>query len=488
MSHHNYVNLTALARIEGWLLLTEALFMLVPCCVSLFYESESSVPFLICVGITAGAGTLMTLVRPKSKEMGRREAFLLTGLTWVVLSLFGMLPFILYGVHMSVTDAFFEAMSGFTTSGASALSSLEGVPNSILLWRCLQQWYGGLGILLFTLAVVPMLNSSEGLMIFNAEVPGITHDKLQPRVSSTAKGLWGVYIVLTIILVTLLSFSDMDFFNALCYGLSTVSTGGFCTSNEGVASFNTVYVKTVMTIFMFLGGVNFSLLFNAVRGKTLNLFRNTTFKVFVWVIAVSYLLLTLDVLIEGEMRSWQDVTIDPLFQAVSMISTTGTAVPGFKNWGALSWAVILALMITGSCSGSTTGGAKIDRFIVLFKFIKNEFYKMMHPSAVTRVILNGKGTSSSTIYKTLVFLAMYFIVTVTGGAMISLSGLPLHEGILYSLLSISNTSLETGLSGASVDYYQLAGYVKWLLAFIMLVGRLEIFTVLLLFTRGFWKK
>lgn len=487
LAHKKFINLLMLARVEGWLLMIESLFMLIPCIIALVYEPESSIPFFIVAGITGGIGALMTMIRPKSKEMGRREAILLTGLTWVVLSLFGMLPFIVYGTHLSVTDAFFETMSGFTTTGATVLYSFADVPKSILLWRCLIQWFGGLGILLFTLAVVPMLNSSGGLLLFNAEVTGITHDKLRPRVSATAKGLWLVYIVLTVILVVLLSFSDMDFFNALCYGMSTMSTGGFSTSEAGISQYNTIYVKSVMVVFMFLGGVNLSLIYNAISGKVMNIFRNTVFKAYVGFVVIGYLLITADVIIEGLNETIEDVTISPLFQTVSMLSSTGISAPGFKSWGPLSLVVILTLMFVGACAGSTSGGAKIDRFIVLFKFIKNEFYKIMHPSAVTTVILNGRGTNPAVIRKTLAFLFLYILVIIIGGTVISLFGIPLGDSLFCSLQAVSNMGMATDTTGINGDYSLMPTFVKWLLSFLMLVGRLEIFTVILVFTPGFWR-
>ena len=211
--HKAYINLLLLLRVIGMLLIIEAVFMVVPCLTGLLYGEGSTLSFLVCIGITAGAGFLMTLLKPRSSEIGKREAILLTGLTWVILSLFGMLPFLFCGTHLNVSDAFFETISGFTTTGASVLNSLKDVPHSILIWRCVIQWIGGLGIILFTLAVVPMLNYQGGMQLFNAEVTGITHDKLRPRVSYTAKGLWMVYIILTVILTILLSFSDMDLFD-----------------------------------------------------------------------------------------------------------------------------------------------------------------------------------------------------------------------------------------------------------------------------------
>lgn len=486
--HRSYINLLMLLRVIGWLLMIEAAFMVIPCVVGLFYGERSFWQFLICIGVTAGCGGGLMSIRPLSREMGKREAICLTGFTWIILSIFGMLPFLICQTHLNITDAFFETMSGFTTTGATVLNSLSDVPKSILLWRCIVQWIGGLGIILFTLAVLPMLNYQGGMQLFNAEVTGITHDKLRPRVSATAKGLWLVYIVLTAMLVVLLAFSDMDFFNALCYAMSTMSTGGFSTSDDGIALYNTLYVKVVMVVFMFLGGVNLSLIYNAVSGKVMNIFRNTVFKAYLCFVLAGYLLISADVLLEGLYEDVSDVTIDPLFQTVSMLSSTGIAAPGFNSWGPLAVVVILVLMFVGACAGSTSGGAKIDRFIVLFKFIKNEFYKIMHPSSVTTVILNGRGTNPAIIHKTLAFLFLYIIVIVVGGTVISLFGIPLADGVFCALQAVSNMGMGTDTTGLNGDYSLMPDAVKWLLSFLMLVGRLEIFTVILVFTPGFWKR
>lgn len=486
--HRSYINLLMLMRVVGWLLVIEALFMLIPCIVALFVDSESVWPFLLCVGITGVSGGLMTLLKPRSRDMGKREAILLTGFTWVVLSLFGMLPFILYGTHLSVTDAFFETISGFTTTGASVLESLDNVPKSLLLWRCITQWIGGLGIILFTLAVVPMLNTSGGMQLFNAEVTGITHDKLRPRVSYTAKGLWFIYACLTLILIILLSFSELDIYDSVCYGLSTMSTGGFSTGNGGIHGFNSLYVKIVMVIFMFLGGVNFSLMFNALSGKPKGLLHNTALKVYLWAILIGTAIFALDIVFSGIVHDVADVTIDPLFQSVSLLSSTGLTEPDFRDWGAISIVVLIIMMIMGACAGSTSGGAKIDRFVILFKFLKNEFFKMMHPGAVTTVTLNGKGTQPAIVQKTLAFLFIYIIIIVSGSVILAMTGLDLSDGLFCSLQAISNTGLGSEATGVNGDYSLVSDGAKWLLSFIMLVGRLEIFTVLLVFIPSFWKK
>ncbi|MDE5791126.1 MAG: TrkH family potassium uptake protein [Muribaculaceae bacterium] len=486
--HRAYINIPMLLRVVGLLLIIEAGFMVVPMVTGLIYGEGSALKFLICMGITAGAGVGMVSLKPRYRDMGKRDAILLTGMIWVILSLFGMLPFLFCHTHLSVTDAFFETMSGFTTTGASVLNSLKDIPHSIIVWRCVIQWVGGLGIILFTLAVVPMLNYQGGMQLFNAEVTGITHDKLRPRVSFTAKGLWGVYIVLTILLIVLLSFSNMGFFDAFCYGLSTMSTGGFSTSDMNLDHFDSNYIKIVMAIFMFIGGVNFALIYNFAVKRTFNIWKNDAFRWYVWIIVICYALFCINVTIEGLVLEPADLTIDPLFQAISILSSTGITEPDFDDWGALSTLVLIVMMFMGACAGSTSGGAKIDRFIILFRFLKNEFYKMMHPSTVTTVTINRKGIAPAVVNKTLAFLFIYAVVIIVGGMILCLIGLPLRDGFFCALSAVSNTGLGTDTTGISGNFSLIPDVAKWLLAFIMLVGRLELFTILLIFTPNFWKK
>ncbi|MEE1022906.1 MAG: TrkH family potassium uptake protein [Muribaculaceae bacterium] len=484
----SYINFPMLLRVIGWLLMIEAAFMVVPLVAGLIFGEHETMSFLISLGITLAAGGGLMSLRPRSREMGKREAIMLTGMTWVILSLFGMLPFLLCKTHLNVTDAFFETMSGFTTTGATVLDTLVGVPSSILLWRCVIQWIGGLGIILFTLAVVPMLNYQGGMQLFNAEVTGITHDKLRPRVSYTAKGLWMVYICLTVLLIALLSFSEMNLFDAVCYGLSTMSTGGFSSHDMPLGSDNSLYVKIVVVIFMFMGGVNFTLIYRSVTGRSLKLWNNTVFRCYVVITLVCYALLCVNLLCRGLVHNAADVTIDPLFQAVSIISSTGLTVPDFSDWGPLAVVVLVIMMFMGACAGSTSGGAKIDRFVVLFKFLKNEFYKMMNPNAVTTVCINGKGTSYVVVQKVLAFLFLYVIVIAAGGIILILLGMPLVDSFFCALSAISNTGLGTDITGMSGNYSLVPDGAKWTLAFIMLIGRLELYTILLIFSPSFWRK
>lgn len=486
--HNAYINLRMLLRTIGWLLMVLTGFMIFPLVTAMIYGDSEIRPILLSMAITLGSGMCLMSLRPKSKDMGKREAIMLTSLIWIILSLFGMLPFLLCGTHKSVTDAFFETMSGFTTTGASVLDTLQHVPHSLLLWRCLLQWIGGLGIILFTLAVVPMLNNKGGMLMFNEEVTGITHDKLRPRVSNTAKSLWGIYICLTLACILLLWISRMNLFEAICHGLSTMSTGGFSTSDMSIRDWNSPYIIIILTVFMFIGGVNFNLIFASVYGDWKKLFHNDAFKWFCITILFGYVVFTISIIGKHHAHGWQELTIVPLFQSVSILTSTGLVVPHFSQWGAVPYVVMLIFMAVGGCAGSTSGGAKIDRFIIFFKFLQNEMYRTMYPSAVKTVTVNGKGTSYIIVMKVLAFIALYFLVIFVGGFLLTVLGVDFDDSFYYALSSISNAGMGTEVQGGGTCFALLPDAAKWILSFIMLTGRLELYTILLLFTPAFWKK
>lgn len=483
-----YINVMMIIRVLGWLLFIESFFMLIPLVTAFIYGEEEYSSFLWGIGISVAAGLSMTLLRPRSRDMGKRDAILLTSSVWVVFSLFGTIPFIFSGVHSSFTNAFFESMSGFTTTGLSIFPSLDGIPHSILIWRCVMQWIGGLGIILFTLAVLPTLNSQGGIQLFNAEVTGITHDKLRPRVSSTAKGLWMVYIVLTIALIGFLLPSEMDIFDAVCYGLSTMSTGGFAINDAGIGQWDSVYIKIVFTVFMFMGGVNFGLLFQAAHGHMKPLRLNDALKWYFRMLVTAAAVLAACIIYTGNAQSLADVTVTPLFQAVSLISSTGLTEPGFNLWGPLAQFVFLCLIFIGACAGSTSGGAKVDRLIVVLRNMRNEFFRIMHPNAVVTVRVNGKGTSSGLVQKAVNFFLLYIFVIIISGLLLVCMGLPLADSFFSVLEAISNAGLGVNIEGVPTDYNAYPEAGKYLLTLVMLAGRLELYTVLLLFTSVYWKK
>ena len=483
------INFPALTRIVGLLLLIESMFMLIPLITCLVYNENDYKAFLITILITSVVGGVMTIAtRSSDKDMGKREGFLLTALTWVVFSIFGMLPFMLGDSKMSISDAFFEAMSGFTTTGASVMTSINHLSNGIHMWRCLMQWIGGMGIILFTLAVIPMLNHSGGMQMFNAEVTGVTRDKLRPRISQTAKGLWLVYIILTLILCALLWLGPMNLFDSICHAFSTMSTGGFSTRTESIGAWDTVYVKSVLTLFMFLGGVNFALLFRAATGHVGDLWKSEVFRAYVIIVGVMLGLFVVAIVANNQVHSWESVTIDPLFQIVSTITSTGLTIGDFENWGPFVVALTFMLMMFGACAGSTSGGAKIDRMLFLMKNIRNEIYRSLHPNAICSVRINGKVLSADVVNKVIAFLCIYVILILVGGIVLTATGIPLVDAFFSAFSCIGNTGLGAGVTGYGGSYDIIPDVGKWVLSLLMLMGRLELFTVLLLFTRTFWKK
>ena len=420
--------------------------------------------------------------------MSKRDGFLLTAMVWVVFSIFGMLPFMFCKMPISLSDAFFEAMSGFTTTGASVLLDVTHMSHGIHIWRATMQWLGGMGIILFTLAVIPMLNSSGGMLMFNAEVTGITHDKLRPRISQTAKALWMLYFAFTIMLVALLWSGPMNFFDSVCHAFGAISTGGYSTRNEGIAAFNSIYVKVVLTIFMFVGGVNFSLIYRSLRGEFGALRRNDVFRTYVGLIAVMYILFVIGITTQGTYEGWEDLTIDPLFQIVSTMTSTGFTPSNFEQWGPLVLALVFMLMLFGACAGSTSGGAKIDRLLFLVKNCRNELYRCIYPHAIMSVRVNGKVVSDDIVGKVIAFLCIYMLLISIGGTAMAAMGVPIIDAFFSAFSCMSNTGLGAGITGYGGSYEMLPDAAKWLLSFLMLTGRLEIFTVLLLFAPSFWRK
>lgn len=483
------INIAQLLRIIGLLMIFEAFFLIIPTLTCVYYGEKDWIPFGGTTILTAVIGILMlSRIRPRTGHMSKRDGFLLTALVWIVFSIFGMLPFLTCSTPLSISDAFFESMSGFTTTGASVLDNVSGMSHGILLWRAMMQWIGGMGIILFSLAVVPMLNHSGGMQMFNAEVTGITHDKIRPRISQTAKSLWTVYLTLTVILVLLLWAGPMDFFDSICHALGAISTGGFSTESFGIVAYHSDYVKIVLTIFMFIGGVNFALIYKTVSGNTRAIRHNDVLRAYVMTIAIFYVLFAITIISRGQCNSWQDITINPIFQIVSTITSTGYSSVNYEAWGPFVLALMFVLMFTGACAGSTSGGAKIDRLLYLIKNCRNEIYRCIHPNAILSVRINGKVINPDIVSKVIAFLCIYMLLIVAGGLTLSAFDVPLIDSFFSAFSCISNTGLGAGVTGYGSSYEILPDAAKWVLSLMMLIGRLEIFTVLLLFTRVFWRK
>lgn len=477
-------------RIMGWLLLIEAFFMLFPMLASILCDESDWKVFLFTSGVTAITGGILSLrSRPLTTVTGKRDGFLLTAMVWVIFSIFGMLPFLICSSPMTLSDAFFEAMSGFTTTGASVITSVEAMSHGIHLWRAMMQWIGGMGIILFTLAVIPMLNHAGGIQMFNAEVTGITHDKISPRISQTAKTLWLIYLSLTAAVILLLWAGPMTLFESICHGFGTISTGGYTLYDEGLSFWHdSVYTKVVITLFMFIGGTNFALLFKAVKGNFKALRTNDVFKTYLGVIFGMLMLFILSIWYNGGMRSWQSVTLDPLFQIISTITSTGYTVADFESWGPFVLSLTFVMMFFGACAGSTSGGAKIDRILYLFKNVHNELYRTLYPNSILSVKINDKVINPELVTKVIAFLCLYMLLIVAGGAAVTATGVPIVDAFFSSFSCLSNTGLGAGITGVGGSYDILPDTAKWILAILMLIGRLEIFTVLVILTPAFWRR
>ncbi len=484
------VNLRMLCRIAGWLLLIEGFFMVFPALTSLGYGESDSVVFGATAFATALVGLLLArFSKPQSSHMGKRDGYLLTAMVWVVFSLFGMVPFLFCSRPIGITDSFFEAMSGFTTTGASVLESVDGMSHGIHLWRAMMQWIGGMGIILFTLAVIPMLNHSGGMQMFNAEVTGITHDKIQPRISQTAKSLWLIYFGLTVILVLLLWAGPMSLFDSVCQAFGAVSTGGYTSHSLGIGAWSdSVYIKVVLIIFMFLGGVNFGLIYKCLRGNWRSLRYNDVFRTYVGLILIMLVLFSATIIARGQARTWVDCTIDPLFQIVSTITSTGFTTTNYEAWGPFVLSLTFVMMFFGACAGSTSGGAKIDRILYLFKNAHNELHRCLYPNSILSVKINDRVVNPDLVSKVIAFLCIYMLLIVGGGLALTACGVPLVDSFFSSFSCLSNTGLGAGVTGYGNSYDILPDVAKWILSFQMLIGRLEIFTVLVLFTPAFWRR
>lgn len=485
------LNYAMIARTLCFLLLFEAGFMIVPIIVAIVNDEFNALRvFSFSMALTGLVGLSgYFFIKPARRELSKYDNVLLTALVWIVFSFFGLVPYMLVeSCHLNFSQAYFEAMSGFTTTGASLIPSADSLDYAIHMWRCLTEWIGGLGIIIFTLALVPMLNSSGGVQMFNAEQNKVGNDKVSPRISTTARKLWGVYIMLTLVLFGLLCFGPMTPFEAACHSLSTLSTGGISTTSSGINDFSTLYVKILITIFMFLGGVNFSLVYCAAMGKPRALFHNETFLTYCKVIGVATVVFIIGICNSHSAHTIENVTIDPLFQVVSFITSTGFMLTEFNYWGPGLMAVALLLIFAGGCAGSTSGGAKIDRIVYLFKFLRNEIKRTLRPNAVLPVRVSRRVIPSQQVSKVVAFLFLYVIVSVVGSLALSILNVPIEDAFISSMAAMGNSSLSISDTSLGADYQNMGPAAHYILSTLMLIGRLEIFTILVLLSPGFWRK
>ncbi len=475
--------------ILGVIIAAIGILMLVAVPFSLYYGGSDLQPILLSSLITTLAGSVVWFAfRTEPGDLRIREAFAVVSVGWVVASLFGSLPFLLSGAIPSFTDAFFETMSGFTTTGATILRDIEALPHGLLLWRSLTQWIGGLGIILLSVAILPFLGVG-GMQLFQAEVPGLTVEKLTPRISQTARILWLIYIVLTIAETSLLMFGGMGFFDAINHSFTTLSTGGFSTKNASIAHFRSAYVEWVMIVFMFLAGVNFTLHFRFLQAK-LNprtYGRDNEFSFFIMVLfgAAAFILLGIPASVIGDVGERVRAAV---FQAVSIATTTGYITSDYELWAPAAQLILLLMMFNGGSAGSTAGGIKIVRVLILLRNGLSQMKMLIHPKAVIPVRLNGRAVETEVIVDILAFLMLYITVFVVATILMAALGLDMISAAGSVAAALGNIGPGLGSVGATDHYAHVPFIGKWVLSFCMLIGRLELFTVLVLFSVAFWKR
>ena len=483
------VDFRIISKIIGSLLFIEAFFMLWCLGMSIVFHEDDMMAFVLSALLTfAGGFVFLFLGRDAENSMSRRDAYVVVTAVWVVFSLFGMSPFLIHGSLTNLSEAFFETMSGFTTTGVTTIENVEALPHGILFWRSLMQWIGGLGIVFFTIALLPSLVGGS-VKVFAAEATGPIRSKMHPRLSTTAKWIWSIYLLLTIACGFSFWATGMNWFDAVNYAMTTTATGGFSIHNGSTVFFSSPTTEYMAILFQFLAGVNFTLLYMSIfRLKVGTLLRNSEFRLYVGLIVaatlcIMYLLVTqLHYPYETAFRS-------ALFQVVSFVTTTGLSNDSAGTWPQLTWVILGGLMFIGACSGSTTGGFKCVRGIMLFKVVRNEFRHILHPNAVLPVKLNGQSIPQGRLVSLLAFFQLYIILLLAVAVVMVVSDIDILNAMTISLSLVCNVGagLDTNF-GPVMSWADLSDGLKWFSSALMLIGRLEIIAVLVLFTRSFWKE
>ena len=483
------VNFRLVYKIIGSLLFLLGTLLFICVGISAYYAEDDLMAFLISAILTICAGfVLKYLGRTADNNLSRRDSYLLVTATWIIFSFFGMLPFIIGGYIPNITSAYFETMSGFTTTGATILDDVECLPHGILYWRTQTQWIGGLGIVFFTIAILPSMVGSGSVKVFAAEATGPIRSKMHPRLSTMAKWIWTIYLGLTVACILSFYFCGMSWFDSINYAMTTTATGGFATHNDSTAYFQSPAIDYVAVLFQFLAGINFAMLYMAIfKMKVAELLKSSEFKLYVFIVSAATLLITF-LLISRNGYGIEHAFRSSLFQVVSFITTTGLFNDDVAMWPHITWVILGCLMFIGACSGSTTGGFKCIRGVMVFKVLRNEFRKILHPNAVLPVKLNGQTVSQQKLSTLLAFFAIYTVMVLLSATIMIVAGIDNTNAITIALSCMSNVgaSLDNQI-GPAMSWGELPDYIKWTCSFLMLVGRLEIMSVLVLFTRAFWR-
>ena len=481
----NELSYRFIAHLTGQLLAFESMLLLTCCCVSMAYGESDLMAFIISSSVCIAASVMLLVYgRKKENALSRYEAYIVVALSWVFFTIFGMLPYLLGGYIPTVTDAFFETMSGFTTTGATILDNIDSMPHGILFWRSLTQWIGGLGIVCFTIVLLPGFGVSSQ-MLYLSEATGVTHSKICPKTRVMARYILMVYILLTAIESALLKVGGMGLFDAVCHSMTTTATGGFSTKQESIAYWHSPYIEYVVSLFMLLSAINFSLYIIAVKGRWKQLWQNVELKWF----ASSVGLLTLIVsvaLILSNGYGVEEAFRKSLFQVATCHTSCGFATDDYNLWPPFTWMLLIFAMLSGGCTGSTSGGIKNLRMIIVSHCIRNQFRQILHPRAVLP-IKAGSMLDNKLVTMVRVFIAAYMSVAFIGWTLLMAFGVGLTEAMSTVISAMGNVGPGLGSFGPAFSWAALPDAAKWILSSLMLIGRLEIFGFLLIFYRSTWK-
>ncbi len=483
------VNFRIISKIIGSLLFIEAFFIALCLVVAFGFEEDDTLAFAMSLLITFGSAVLFLYMgRHAENTLSRHDAYIVVTAVWIIFSIFGMFPFLIHGSITSVTDAYFETMSGFTTTGATILDDVEALPHGMLFWRSLMQWIGGLGIVFFTIAILPSLVGGS-VKIFAAEATGPIKAKMHPRLTTTAKWIWSIYSLLTLGCGLSFWLAGMNWFEATNYAMTTTATGGFAIHNSGTADFQSPTVDYIAIIFQFLAGINFTLLYISIfKMKLKDLYRNSEFKLYISTVLLATAAIMLCLLIQMG-YPLEKAFRNALFQVVGFITTTGICNDDIGTWPHVTWIILGLVMFLGACAGSTSGGFKCIRGVMTLKVLRNNFRQIIHPNAVLPIKVNGQSIPQSRITALFAFFTLFVLMLIVTAAIMIISGIDSTNSVVIALSCVSNVgpSLDNQV-GPPILWSGMSDIVKWTLCLLMLMGRLEILTVLVLFTRTFWKE
>ena len=482
------INVKLIYKILGALLFLESLFMLICLGISLTYHEDDVFSFIISILVTQLAAYILRYMgRHANNNMSRKDSFLVVTLTWAVYSLFGTLPYVVGGYITDFTNAYFEAMSGFTTTGASILNDVEHLPHGILFWRTFSQWIGALGIVFFTIAVLPSMVGGS-VKVFAVETTGPIKTKLHPRLSTSAKSIWTVFLVLTVACFGVFYLLGMNCFDAINYSMTTIATGGFSPHNDSVAHFHSAAMEYTSTLFCFLSGINFILLYRLfVKRDVTGMLNNSEIKVYSG-LTLFFTAFIMVMLMQSNGYAPERALRCALYQVVSFITTTGLYNDDASKWPHVTWVILALCMFCGACAGSTSGGFKCIRVTMLFKIMRNEFKQILHPKAVLPLKIGDTNVNMQQRVTLMAFLTTYLALSVFCAVVMIVAGVDITNAITITISTLSNVGPTLGNEiGPTMSWNDLPGFAKWICSILMLMGRLEIFSVLIIFTPLFWK-